>query len=854
MKIEKITIPIKGMHCASCAMAIQKNIAKVDGVNNVYVNFGTEKASIEYDKDKISLAQLNDLIKPMGYEFVLGDYVKEDLRKSNLSNSNIIFQELPKCENKQNVPLNNAKVEKLKELNEQKIKINFVLPVALIVFMLMIWEIISKNFPKIPFFFISDEVYSPLLLIISTIVLFWIGKPFLLGIIRFLKYKKANMDTLVGIGTFTAYIYSTFIVLFPQLRILLKLPQDMYFDVTIIVIGFVSFGKYLEAKSKLKTGEAIEKLINLQAKTAVVLRDGVELELPIDQVVLNDIIIVKPGGKIPVDGQVIEGHSSVDESMITGEPIPVDKEKGDTVIGGTINKHGTFKFIAKKVGSDTMLANIIKMVEQAQGSRAPIQRIADKVSEIFVPIVLIIAAATLIIWLIVGSQFIPFNNALKFGLLNFVGVLVIACPCALGLATPTAIIVGVGKGAQNGILIKNAESLEKLYKVNTVVVDKTGTITKGKPEITDIIINDKAGLNDISDKDDLNNFKDKANLNDLNYQTGFAETNNKVIKISNKNIESDINNKNDVNQYINVAKNKTEQFLEIESIENKILSLIASLEKNSEHPLALAIVEKAKEKKLKFLEVKDFEIIEGKGLKGSIGGKIYYAGNLKLIKELNIYYDKSIVEKLSKQGKTPILFAEDDKIIAIIGISDTVKETSIEAVSQLHKLGIKVVMLTGDNENTAKFIAEQTKIDTVFAEVLPNMKAEKIKQLQLSGHIVAMAGDGINDAPALVQSDVGIAMGTGTDIAIESADITLLGGDILKIPAAIKLSRQTIAVIKQNLCWAFIYNIIGIPLAAGLFYPFFGLLLNPVFAGIAMSLSSVSVVTNSLRLKFTKLN
>ena len=768
--MEKVTVPIKGMHCASCALVIEKTLSKAEGVKEVKVNYGTEKASIEYDKERVSLTKMSDLLKPYGYEFIESGPPQEN-----------VFQ-TPGIASPAPQKTDPAKQQKLIELEDQKSKVQFALPIAIMVFVLMMWEIAAKNISRVPYFFIPHELYSIILLVISTVVLFWIGRPFLAGIGKFINYRVANMDTLVGIGTLTAYLYSTFIVLFPQLRIALRFPESNYFDVTIIVIGFVFFGKYLEARSKLKTGEAIEKLINLQAKTALVEREGLEIEVPIEQVLINEIIIVKPGGKIPVDGEIIDGRSSIDESMVTGESIPADKEKGDKVIGGTINKQGRFKFVATKIGSDTLLANIIRMVEEAQGSRAPIQRVADRVSGIFVPVVLGIAAATLVVWLAAGSQFMPFSYALTYGLLNFVGVLVIACPCALGLATPTAIIVGVGKGAQNGILIKNAESLEKLHKINTIVVDKTGTITKGKPEVTDIILADPAGNGP-----------------------------------------------------------------------NRVLSLIASLEKNSEHPLAVAVVEKANEEKAGFLEVDDFEIIEGKGLKGTIDGVQYHAGNLRLMEELNISYDSELITKLSKQGKTPVIFANNKEVIATIAIADTIKDSSIEAVKQLHRLGIKVVMLTGDNINTAKFIAEQVKIDRIFAEVLPQDKANKIKELQSQGFVVAMAGDGINDAPALAQSDVGLAMGTGTDIAIESADIILLAGDISKIPKAVKLSKQTMAVIKQNLFWAFIYNTIGIPLAAGVFFPFFGLLLNPAFAGLAMALSSVSVVTNSLRLRFARI-
>lgn len=773
MIMEKITLPIKGMHCASCASTIQKTISKVEGVDSIKVNFGTEKAEIEYDKDKTTVEQMSERIQPFGYALI------------NESSMPASHGKMTADEHAEHMGLDRSKQEKLKELDEQKKKVEFVLPLALVIFVLMIWEISAKSFPDIvPAFFLPMRLYSTIMLLLSSVVIFWIGQPFLKGIVTFIKHKVANMDTLIGIGTLTAYVYSAFVVLFPDIAMSAGLPETNYFDVVIVVIGFIVFGKYLEARSKLKTGEAIEKLMNLQAKTALVERNGIEMEISVDKVEIGDIVIVKPGGKIPVDGIIIEGKSSIDESMVTGESIPVDKAIDDKVIGGTINKQGTFKFKATKVGFDTLLASIIKMVEEAQGSKAPIQRLADQISGVFVPIVLVIAVLTLIIWLVVGSQFMPFSEALTLGLLCFVGILVIACPCALGLATPTAIIVGVGKGAQNGILIKNAESLEKLHKINTIVVDKTGTITKGKPEVTDII---------------------------PSYTDG-----------------------------------------ETDGIE--VLKLIASLEKNSEHPLAMAIQEKAKEMKVTLTKVEDFEIIEGKGLQGKIDDKLYYAGNLKLIDELGIKYDKDLIDKLTKQGKTPVLFADKKNVLATIAIADTIKETSAEAVSRLHKLGIKVVMLTGDNRNTAKYIADMIGIDKIFSEVLPSEKADKVKELQAEGLIVAMAGDGVNDAPALAQSDVGIAMGTGTDVAIESADITLLAGDISKIPQAVKLSKKTMATIKQNLFWAFIYNVIGIPIAAGLLFPFWGILLNPIFAGLAMALSSVSVVANSLRLKLLNIS
>jgi Cu2+-exporting ATPase/Cu+-exporting ATPase len=494
----------------------------------------------------------------------------------------------------------------------------------------------------------------------------------------------------------------------------------------------------------------------------------------------GDLIIVKPAGKIPVDGVIAEGVSFIDEAMVTGESMPVEKNVGDNVVAGTINTTGSFTFKATKVGSETFLAHIIKMVEEAQGSRAPIQALADKISSVFVPIVLVLAFATLGIWLIFGTHILGFSHALSLGLVSFVGILVIACPCALGLATPTAIIVGVGKGAKEGILIKDAATLEKLHKVDVVVVDKTGTITKGKPELVSI-----------------KNYSQKS--------------------------------------------------------EQEIVSILATLENKSEHPIAHAVTEYAKRNKIQFYDMQNFEIIKGKGLKGTISGIEYFAGNTQLISDLNLKFEKDVLEKETLEGKTPVILANKDIVLGMVMVADAIKPEAIEAVKNLHKIGIKMVMLTGDNKNTAEYIAKLVGIDEVIAEVMPEDKLKKISELQKSGHIVAMAGDGVNDAPALAQADVGIAMATGTDVAIESAGITLLHGDISKIVKAIRLSKMTMRGIKQNLFWAFIYNIVGIPLAGGLFYPIFGWTLSPVFAGLAMAGSSVSVVTNSLRIKSKKL-
>ncbi len=752
------TFEIKGMHCASCATIITNKISKLTGVNTININVATEKAVVSFDGAAVSTQQMNNEIEKLGYTFV----------DENGSNT--------KEEHSMRTGINESKAEKMKELLAMKTKTQFVLPISLLIFILMMWEIGAKLFSSIPNLPLPMSIFNTVTMILASVVLFWIGHPFLQGVLRFLKYRVANMDTLIGVGTLVAYLYSISITLFPLMRVALKLPETTYFDVTIIVIGFVILGKYLEARSKLRTGEAIEKLLGLQAKTALLWRNDTEIEVPVNEVHVGDIIIVKPGSKIPVDGIIVEGYSSIDESMITGEPIPVDRNKGDLVIGATINKQGNFKFKATKIESNTVLAQIIKMVEDAQGSKAPIQALADKISRIFVPIVLIIAVIVLILWLTVGTSFLGFSTALTYGILSFVGVLVIACPCALGLATPTAIIVGVGKGAAHGILIRNAEALEKLNQVNTIILDKTGTITKGRPEVTDII----------------------------SFDTTWSETD--------------------------------------------ILRISASIEKLSEHPLADAVVLKAHEQKIVLENVTHFQALEGVGVEGIIDEK-YIAVHKPSKNEV----EETRIKELQEQGKTVIIVEVDKKQIGLIALADTLKKQSREAVAKLQARNIKVIMLTGDNYLTANYIAKLAGIDAIIAEVIPQEKAGKIKELQNTGAIVAMVGDGINDAPALVQADVGIAMGTGTDVAIESADITLLGGDVSKIVQAIKLSSMTMRGIKQNLFWAFIFNIVGIPLAAGLFYPLFGWLLNPAFAGLAMAFSSVFVVSNSLRLKNVKL-
>ncbi len=777
--IRSQTYKVKGMHCASCSSIIEQTFKKTEGVHSAEVNYGTETAKISYDESKTSPHHLSKKIEPLGYSLILPakGSAMSAATSTGLSASEMGMSE---DEHAMHLGLKQSKEDKLKELAEMRIKVISAIPLTIFTIFVMGWDILAQFAIVSVAPYVWSEFFHHLLPLMATYMLFVVGKPYLLGMYRFFRYGKANMDTLIGIGTTAAYIYSVAITALEEpLRPYVNV-EHTYYDVTIVVIAFITFGKFLEVRSKLKTGDAIEKLLNLQAKTALVRRNGQEQEIPVSQVIHGDLIIVKPAGKIPVDGVLTEGASFVDEAMISGEPFPVEKNVGDTVVAGTINTTGAFTFKATKVGSETLLAHIIKMVQDAQGSRAPIQALVDKISSVFVPVVLVLAVVTLGVWLLLGTPYLGFAQALSFGLVSFVGILVIACPCALGLATPMAIIVGVGKGAKEGILIKDAATLEKLHKVNVVVVDKTGTITRGKPELTSIY-----------------NHSDKE--------------------------------------------------------ENEIVTILASLENKSEHPIAHAIVTYAKGKELFMLEVTGFQIIKGKGLKGTINAVEYFAGNLALAKELHLSFDSSSLEKETKDGKTPIILATKEKVLATVLVADAIKPEAVEAVKNLHKLGIKVVMLTGDDKNTATYIAKQVGIDEVFAQMLPEEKLNKIKELQSQGKIVAMAGDGVNDAPALAQADVGIAMATGTDVAIESAGITLLHGDISKLVKAIKLSKMTMRGIKQNLFFAFIYNIVGIPLAAGLFFPIFGWILSPVFAGLAMALSSLSVVGNALRLKAMKL-
>nr|WP_299034446.1 heavy metal translocating P-type ATPase [uncultured Tenacibaculum sp.] len=730
----KKVFPVLGMTCASCAGSAESIVSYEPGVVNASVNFASGNLTVEYLPNMTNATKLQKAVQGAGYDLLIED------------------------ETKQQETLEAIHEKKFKQLKTKTT-----------------WSVLlSLPVVVIGMFFMNMPYANPIMWAFSTPVLLWFGKDFFINAWKQAKHRSANMDTLVALSTGIAYIFSVFNMLFPKFWESRGLEAHVYFEAAAVIIAFILLGKLLEEKAKGNTSSAIKKLMGLQPKTVVVIQpDGTEKQTAIEEVNVNDTILVKPGEKIAVDGIVTSGSSYVDESMLSGEPVPVLKEENEKVFAGTINQKGSFQFKAIKVGKETMLAQIIKMVQDAQGSKAPVQKLVDKIAGIFVPVVMSIAVITFIIWFILGG-----DNGLVQGLLAAITVLVIACPCALGLATPTAIMVGVGKGAEKGILIKDAESLESAKKVNAIILDKTGTITEGKPEVT--------GISWLRNDD--------------------------------------------------TAKN-----------------ILLSIEKKSEHPLAEAVV--------KFLgdtattPLTNFNSITGKGAKADYNGETFFVGNKKLLAENKVTIAEELLKQAdewSKQAKTVIWFANSKEALSVIAISDKIKETSVHAIKELQAMDIDLYMLTGDNEATAKSIAEETGIQHYKAEVLPQHKADFVKELQQQGKTVAMVGDGINDSTALATADVSIAMGKGSDIAMDVAKMTIISSDLSKIPQAIKLSKQTVATIKQNLFWAFIYNLIGIPIAAGILYPFNGFLLNPMIAGAAMAMSSVSVVTNSLRLKWKK--
>lgn len=733
MSSKKETYRVEGMSCAVCAQSVESMLSSLNGVKFANVNFASATVLVEYDENIVSSKEFEKSIESIGYKLII------DQSEDNLSN----------LEEKEKIKLKKAKQKALYSL--------------LMAFPIFILAMFFHHLPNVNW----------IMLVLTIPVLSWFGRDFFIIAFKQAKNKSTNMDTLVALSTGTAFLFSTFNTIFPDFLISKGIQPHVYFEAAVTIIALILLGRYLEEKAKSRTSDSIKKLMGLKAKTARIVRNNQELEIPIDDVVIGDILIIRPGERIPVDGKVIDGYSFIDESMITGEPVPVEKKEDDLVIGATINSTGSFKMIAEKIGKDTMLSQIIEMVKNAQGSKAPVQKLADKIASVFVPIVISLAIISAVIWYIFGP-----DPQITYAFVTLVTVLIIACPCALGLATPTALMVGIGKGAENGILIKNAETLEIARQIDVVVVDKTGTITKGQPEVNEIVW-----------------------------------------------LKSDV---------------KRDQVLED----------VLAIERKSEHPLAESIVRYLNHLSNTSLNVVKFNSQTGFGVSATIYENDYLIGNYQLMKENNIGIEEhQYFNHFGDDTQTQVFVAINKIIVALISISDQIKESSIRAIRTLHDMNLEVHMLTGDNKRAAQGIANKAGIDQFKAEVLPKDKLNYVKDLQHRGYKVAMIGDGINDSPALSQADIGIAMGHGTDIAIESADITLVKGDLEKIASSLKLSKATLKTIKENLFWAFIYNVIAIPIAAGILYPINGFMLSPMIAGGAMAFSSVSVVLNSLRLK-----
>ena len=815
--VEKVTFAVRGMTCATCVRRLEEGLRQTTGVHDASVNFATEKASVEYEAGVVDIYALQNKVRDLGYEaFVEAGGLASPLDKVTISVGGMtcaacvrrVENALKEVEGVQDASVNMAtaratvttaakwaglaalekaivdqgyqylgeikdslpdpvEAARIRELAELKLKVTCGAILSIIIFFgsMQHWFGFLQGIPR------QTMLYA--MFVLTAPAVFWVGSRFFIGAIKAAKQKTSDMNTLVAVGSLSAYLYSAAATFFPHIFMTAGVMPHVYYDGAAMIVTLILVGRLLEAKAKGKTSNAIKQLLGLKPKTAHLFRDGSAIDIAVEEVSVDDILLVKPGERIPVDGVILTGESTIDESMLTGESMPVAKEASQKVFAATMNKMGSFTFRATGVGAQTALAQIIRMVEEAQGSKAPIQRLADRVASVFVPVVFAIALVTFAVW-----YFVPGESNFSRALINFVSVLVIACPCALGLATPTAIMVGTGLGAQNGILIKGGEALEKVHKLTVIVFDKTGTLTRGEPVVTDII----------------------------------------------------------------TGENFTEE---------QVLAFGAALEATSEHPLAQAVLKRAQEKNINITATEKFTALSGMGAKAYLQGKLCLIGNSMLMQKEKVSTAilDDAAERLALEGKTVVYVAREQDVCGLIALADVPKASARKAIENLQGRGLKVAMVTGDNIGTARAIAMQLGIDQVLAEVLPGSKAEEIRKLQSSGEVVAMVGDGINDAPALAAADIGIAIGAGTDVAIEASDITLIRDDLLGVPEAISLSQTTMRVIKQNLFWAFFYNVIGIPIAAGALYPFFGILLNPEYAAAAMALSSVSVVSNSLRLR-----
>jgi len=786
---QTVTLPVVGMTCASCVARVEKALKGVDGVIDASVNLATERATVEFVPTETDRAELVAAVEAAGYEVV---------RESRGAGGDAGAEAVSGAEDA--VDAEQAARDRAYRALKRKVIVGAVLGALIFIGSMREW-----------FWFWPDVMQDPIFLwVLATPVQFWVGWQFYVGAFKAARHRTSDMNTLIALGSSAAYFYSVLGVLAPGLFAYEGIGTPMYFDSSALIITLVLLGRMLEARAKGQTSEAIKKLIGLQPKTARVIRDGVEADVPVAEVVPGDLVVVRPGEKLPVDGEVVEGGSAVDESMLTGEPLPVVKEPGDEVIGATVNTTGSFTFRATRVGKETALAQIVRLVQEAQGSKPPIARLADTVASYFVPAVIAAATATLVVWLIFGPE-----PSLNYALLNFIAVLVIACPCALGLATPTAIMVGTGRGAESGVLIRSGEALETAHKLTTVVLDKTGTITEGRPSVTDVLVLDGRG------------------------PTGGGALSG-----------VDASSGGDVSAAVDVSAGG-DATARID--EAQLLRLAAGAERTSEHPLGVAIVEAARRREIEVPQAEGFESLTGRGVRATVEGHEIAVGSEVLVggdgERADLPSLDGRLEEMRAAGKTPMFVSRDGEVVGVVAVSDAVKPESVRAVSRLKALGLEVVMLTGDALATAEAVGREVGVDRVLAGVLPEQKAAEVARLQQAGKRVAMVGDGINDAPALAQADIGIAIGTGTDVAIEAGDITLMSGDLNGVVTAIALSRRTMRTIRQNLFWAFAYNTALIPLAAGVFYPAFGLLLSPIFAAAAMGLSSVTVVSNSLRLR-----